>query len=289
MNGKQPKELLQLWLDRQLEPEARDWLHQQQAELGKGGGDRAFYLAISFVQRRLGKADLALDADDLAAARAARPDWDPADWSVDQAGRLLFLLEAGGSGEAFAARLKTLFSTADVAETITFLRGLPLYPDPTLHLARAREGARSNMRPVFEAVAHNNPYPKEVFDENAWNHMVLKALFIGSRLYLIQGLEERANLDLALMLRDYAHERWAAGRELSPELWRPVGRFADKAAMADLEKVLKTGTDLEQAAAALALADCPRPEAKAILAEAPGLASAIESGSLTWQALGQQL
>lgn len=287
--GKQPKELLRHWLDRQLEPEAGDWLAQQLDELGRGAADRALYMAISFVQRRLGKADLALSPEDLAAAQAARSGWDPADWSVDQAARILLLLEAGGTGEAFAGRLKTLFSTADVAETITFLRGLPLYPDPPLHQARAREGARSNMRPVFEAVAHHNPYPKEVFDENAWNHMVLKALFVGSRLFPIQGLEERANPELASMLRDYAHERWAAGRPVTPELWRCIGRFADKDAMADLAKVLETGAPLEREGGALALADCPRPEAKAILGQAPDLAATIKSGQLSWQTLGQKL
>ena len=74
------------------------------------------------------------------------------------------------------------------APTPTFYRGLPLYPDASLHEARAREGLRSAMRPIFEAVAHANPYPAERFDEPGWNQMVLKALFIGSTLAPIQGL-----------------------------------------------------------------------------------------------------
>jgi hypothetical protein len=284
-----PVQLLEVWLDRQLAGEARHWLHAQLPAVAAGDGDRALFMAISFVQRRLGKADLALDAGDLVAAREARPGWDPSDWSVDQAARILLLLEGGGSGAAFAEKLKKLMATSDVAETITFLRGLPLYPDPALHQARAREGARSNMRPVFEAVAHKNPYPVEVFDENAWNHMVLKALFVGSTLHPIQGLEARANPELASMLRDYAHERWAAGRPVTPELWRCIGRFADTAALADLDKVLTTGMPREREGAALALADCPKPEAKDLLAEAPDLAAAIAAGTLTWTALGQKL
>jgi len=284
-----PIRLLEAWLDRQLHGEARDWLHQQRADVAAGAGDRSLFLAISFVQRRLGKADLALEAADLEAANAARPGWNPADWSVDQAARILLLLEGGGKGEAFAVKLKKLMATSDIAETITFLRGLPLYPDPTLHLARAREGARSSMRPVFEAVAHNNPYPVEQFDQNAWNHMVLKALFVDSTLHPIQGLEERANAELAAMLRDYAHERWAAGRPVTPELWRCVGRFADADALADLEKVLATGAARERQGAALALAACPKAEAKALLAAAPDLAASIADGTLTWQALDQQL
>jgi hypothetical protein len=284
-----PIRLLEVWLDRQLDGEARDWLNQQRADVAAGAGDRSLFLAISFVQRRLGKADLALEAADLEAANAARPGWNPADWSVDQAARILLLLDGGGKGEAFAVKLKKLMATSDIAETITFLRGLPLYPDPTLHLAQAREGARSSMRPVFEAVAHNNPYPVEQFDQNAWNHMVLKALFVDSTLHPIQGLEERANAELAAMLRDYAHERWAAGRPVTPELWRCVGRFADADALADLEKVLATGTARERQGAALALAACSKAEAWALLARAPDLAAAIADGTLTWQALDQQL
>ena len=284
-----PMRLLKAWLDRQLDGVARDWLHTQLGEVAQGDSDRALFMAISFVQRRIGKADLALDPADLQAAQAARAGWDPSDWSVDQAARILLLLEGGGSGTAFAERLKKLMATSDVAETITFLRGLPLYPDPELHQARAREGARSNMRPVFEAVAHNNPYPVEMFDQNAWNHMVLKALFVGSALHPIQGLEARANPELASMLRDYAHERWAAGRPVTPELWRCIGRFADSAALADLERVLTTGTASEQDGAALALSQCPKPEARALLAKSPDRAAAIEAKKLTWTKLGQKL
>jgi len=159
--------------------------------------------------------------------------------------------------DAFAARLRSLLQTADLSEAICFLRGLPLYPDPALHLARAREGARSGMRPVFEAVAHANPYPAEVFDEAGWNQLVLKALFIETALAPIQGLDRRANPTLARMLRDYAHERWAAGRRVSPELWRCVGPFADGAAREDLARVLRTGDEAERAAARAALDAAP--------------------------------
>ncbi|CAN5665690.1 hypothetical protein BH23PSE1_BH23PSE1_14040 [soil metagenome] len=282
-----PADLLEAWLARQLGAAEREWLDG--AIGGAGESDRGLFMAVSFVQRKLGKADLALTPEDRAAAETARPGWDPSDWSVDQAARVLLLLRAGGTGDAFAAQLRTLFSTADVAETIAFLRGLPLYPDPERHVMRAREGARSNMRPVFEAVAHRSPYPMERFDENAWNHMVLKALFVGAALHPIEGLEARANPELARILRDYAHERWAAGRPVTPEFWRGVGRFVDAGALADLERVLSSGAALEREGAALALADCPRPEAKALLGAVPDLEAAIGRGDLTWPGLGRTL
>jgi hypothetical protein len=281
-----PAVLLTGWLRRQLPAAAADWLDQQLARLG-AVADRDLYVVLGLVPRRLGRDDLELTDADIAQAQAARPGWDPRGWSVDQAARVLVLLTAGGSGERFAARFVQLCRTADVAEAIAFYRGLPLYPEPSLLEAQAAEGTRSNMRAVFEAVAHRNPYPREQFSENRWNHMVLKALFVGSTLAPIQGLDQRANPALMRMLCDYAHERWAAGRPVSPELWRCVGAFADAEALADLQRVLATGAATERRAAALALAACPDPQAKALLAAAPDLAAAIERGELGWDRLAR--
>ena len=282
-----PNKLLHSWLHRQLPAAARVWLDEQLGKLGGEVRDRDLYLALGLVPRRLGKADLELSAADLAAAEQARPGWDPRGWSVDQAARVLILLHAGGTGERFAARFAQLCRTADVAEAIALYRGLPLYPDPARLEAQAAEGTRTNMRAVFEAVAHRSPYPKEQFAENRWNHMVLKALFVGSTLHPIQGLDDRANATLARMLCDYAHERWAAGRPVSPELWRCVGLHADAEALGDLQRVLATGDATERKAAALALAACPDAKASALLGQAPDLAAAVARGELTWDNLSE--
>ena len=87
------------------------------------------------------------------------------------------------------------------------------------------------------------------------------------------------------MLCDYAHERWAAGRPVAPELWRCVGPFADAEALADLQRVLATGDATERQAAALALAAARDPQAKQLLAAAPDLAAAVERGALGWSGL----
>lgn len=284
--GRRPavRELLQIWLDRAVPAPAAAWLRESAARLAADAGDRDVYRAFGEVVRRVGKDDLALSAADLAAARQARPDWDPAATSVDQAARLLLVL-ALAEGPRFAERLEQLFATADLGELIAFYRGLPLFPQPEAWLARAGEGARSNIRAVFEAVAHRNPYPAERFPEAAWNQMVLKALFVGASLFPIQGIDRRHNPELARMVVAFAHERRAAGRPVSPELWRCVGRFADGDALADLAAVLATGSATERAAAALALAAAPGEEARRLLATVPLLARAIAERRLTWDAL----
>lgn len=280
-----PTVLLCRWLEQRLTDGRAQWFTEQFEKLRRGAPERDLYIALGYVTRRLGKADLALTPAELDEAQTVRPGWNPGDWSIDQAARLAFVLADGMDGAAFKTRLEQLFRTADIAELITFYRGLPLYPNPELHVARAREGARSGMQPIFEAVAHRNPYPREQFDENAWNHMVLKALFIGSRLDPIDGLDARANAPLMRMLCDYAHERWAAGRPVSPELWRCVGPHADAKAIADLDRVLTTGTAVERQAAALALSASPRSEAREVLAKNAELARAAKSGELTWVAI----
>ena len=291
-----PLDLLQLWLTRQLAEPARLWFKKQMTTLSPDAADRELYMALGLVPRKLGKEDLALLPSDIVQAGNARPGWDPSDLSVDQAARIAILLKAGGAGEAFRDRFVQLCRTADMAEQVAFYRGLPLYPDPELLQHQAGEAARTNMRSVFEALAHKNPYPFEQFDENRWNHMVLKALFIGSRLHPIQGLGQRANPELARILRDYAHERWAAGRDVTPELWRcvgdaPIGHLGPDAdgTLDDLERALEGEDQRERQGAALALASLSEPRAKAILRTAPDLTEAIESGELSWDSLAAQL
>ncbi len=264
------------------------WLDEQLAGLAADPSERKLHIALGMIPRRLGKADLALGPGDLEAARGARPDWDPGGWSVDVAARVLVLCETAADGAPFARRFTELCRSADVGEAIALYSGLPLYPSPESLEAQAAEGLRTNMRAAFEAVAHRNPFPRERFGENRWNQMVLKALFIGSALVPIQGLDERANPELARILCDYAHERWAAGRPVTPELWRCVGPFAVGGALSDLERALTGGDETGRKAAALALTASPAPGAKEVLKRAGEFTAAIASGELTWNSLARE-
>jgi hypothetical protein len=162
MTPVEPLELLREWLRRQLPGDAADWL-ESQVVASRAATDRSLFVAITLVHRRIGKADLDLSAKDAAAADTARKGWRPTGWGLDQAARVFLLLAAGGTPDHFAARLEQLFATADVSELIAFYRGLPLYPDQPRYVNRAGEGVRTNMKTVFEAVAHGNPYPVEQF------------------------------------------------------------------------------------------------------------------------------
>jgi hypothetical protein len=280
-----PLSLLAGWLSARVPAEAATWFEAGAARLHSGAADRELFLTTSLVGRKLGHAPLGLGAAELASAAAARKDWDPSDWTVDQAARIYFLLVSTPDGAELERRLDRLCAAADVGELVAFYRGLPLYPDPERHVMRAAEGVRSNMRSVFEAVAHHNPYPAERFAEGAWNQMVLKALFVGTRLDRVVGLDLRRNAALAGMLRDYAHERWAASRPVSPELWRCIGPFAAEAGLDDFRRLLARGTTAERQAAVLALLESPDPAAAALLQGEMPLVEAARAGGFDWNTL----
>lgn len=282
--------VLEDWVYGKAEETGAGWLRAQQDRIEKGAPDWMFFTAFSSVPRHLGKQDLSLSEADLRLATEARRGWDPAGWSLDQAARALLVLTLPSDDAAlYTSMLERIFQTADVGESVALHQALPLLPHPDRWVFRATEGIRSNMSSVFDAVALRNPFPSEQFDESQWNQMVLKAVFVGSPLHLIQGLDERANPRLARMMRDFAHERWAASRPVTPELWRIVGRYAGDEWIGDLEQVLLSGTAAEQQAAALALSESPSGRAGAILSNQPELSGGIARGEISWRHVSEAL
>lgn len=242
------------WIVERTDARGAAWFRTAINDVAYAASERALGMAIGLAPRRLGKGDLALSPADLARAAALRPGLDLGDWSLDQLARVALMAASyTGDDAAFAARFDSFCTTAEINELIALCRGLPLYPNAALLEPRAREAIRSGMKPVFEAVAHRNPYPRETFAEDAWNQMVVKAFFIGATLWPIQGLDARANPALARMLVGLAQERWAAQRFVSPELWRCVAPHADREGVEALMRGWKDGSDKDRLAIALAL------------------------------------
>jgi hypothetical protein len=272
--------LLQTWLATRLPAEKLSWLIEK-GHAAAGQDRKALYLTFGLIPRHVGKGDLQLSTAELSIAASVRPGWQPELWTVDQAARSWLLLQwpADDVG-AYVTVLDQLFTAGEVHELVALYQALPLLPHAASHQLRCAEGIRTNIRAVFDAIAHRNPYPAETLSEPQWNQLVLKCLFVGAKLDPVTGLDTRANAALAVMLTEFAHERWAAGRPVSPELWRPVGPFATGSQIHDLQRVLTTGTDLEQQAARLALQSCRDPEAARLLS-----ATATSATSMTWSAI----
>ena len=275
--------LLQSWITPVLDARGLDWVHQKVEAIEGGAESWIFFSSFSAVPRYTGKAELNLDAKALAEAEALRSGWNPASWSVDQATRSLIALSLPSDDKSsYLNVMEKVFNAADIGESVALYQTLPLLPYPEAFADRASEGLRSNMTSVFEAVALRNPFPSEYFEENAWNQMVLKSCFVGSSLHSIEGIDQRSNETLARMLVDYAHERWAASRTVTPDLWRPVGPFVTERYIEDLKRVLKDEDPVHQESAALALSTSSSPEAAALLGTRADLKERIERGELMW-------
>ena len=157
------RRLLRDWLRRQLPADKFAWLEGELAKL-REARRRATSTCCSAWRRESSAAPtLIFRPDDLAAAGKARAGWDPRFWTVDEAARILALLEFAAAAKNFAEAFMALCRTAEVGEAVALYRGLPLYPEPAALEWQVGEGLRTSMRAIFEAIAHRSPYPEGEF------------------------------------------------------------------------------------------------------------------------------
>lgn len=168
-----------------------------------------------------------------------------AHWTLDQVARLAILTQLDEK------QVDLLFETAEMQEAVALTKALPYLANQTNFLLRATDAVRSNMGPVFDAIAFGNTYPKDYFSEAAWNQLVLKCIFNDKAIHQIMGLDERANEQLAITLSDFAHERWSASRRVPSQVWRLIPRFMNDTLRADVEKLAHSENPSDVLAASL--------------------------------------
>lgn len=218
--------LLFNWLEKRNSKIDLAWLNRQAKEIYHSASEKTLFTSFSAASRYLNQDKLDLSSEELRAALALETGWNPTNWTLEQVGRTILLLSfSAENATKYLATLDKIIEAADVGEVIACYQSLSLLPYPKMFQLRAAEGVRSNMTSVFNAVALNNTYPAQYLDNLAWNQMVLKALFVGSSLKFIYGLERRNNQQLSQMLVDYACERLSANRTVSSELWELVMPF----------------------------------------------------------------
>lgn len=171
---------------------------------------------------------------------------------------------------------------ADIKELVVLYKGLFFLKNAADFILTVQEGIRTNMVAVFDAIALANPFAAKYLPVDAWNQLVLKALFMGRPLYQIIDLDLRKNEKLALIIHDYIHERWSAGRLVSPEIWRLVSGFVNWEVAADLIKAIQTGELLTQQAAVKALKE------SSFFNENEIPEKVLSQSTVTWEAIGTQ-
>ncbi len=196
---------------------------------------------------------------------------------------LIKVLEA--DEEFFSPKVANIIQVADTSELETFLKFLILLPNPEKYKTAAVDALRTNISTIFGAIAYNNPYPGKYFNEQQWNQMYLKTIFIEGDLNAILDIDERANKDLTRIIFDYAHERWAASRQIDPFFWRPVSNFLNEELLSDMKRLLESENYMENKAAALCLFNSDQTEAQEMLKQYPELLEKITNKTISWSSL----
>jgi hypothetical protein len=275
--------LLEDLLAARLAPPAQTWLDQQLVALRQAFTRPQLYLAFAAAPRWVGKGELRPTPAQADEARRLRPGLDLGPWTLAQTARTVLLATVPPQpAPGYVATIEQLFDTAEMNELVALYAALPLLAHPAAFAHRAAEGVRSNMATVFGAVALGNPYPAEQLDETAWNQMFLKAVFTGRNLAQVYGVDDRANDQLGQICVDYAHERWAAHRPVTPELWRPLAGRVTQAHLPDLARLFADPLEVQQAAAALVCAASNYGPARQLLAQQPGWPQKIADQVWDW-------
>lgn len=286
-SGIEIKRFLERILENRAEEKSIIWLRQKAEQLESSSINSTFFLAFSQASRFFKKENPGLSKQEKEQAEQLVSGFDPGHWDLLQTARTYLLLHFPQEKERWFAAINQLFETGDMYEQQALYAALPLLPFQEELLPRAIEGCRTNMTLIFDAIALNNPFPAKHFPEANWNQLVLKSIFMQRPLYRIQKLDERRNPALAAIASDFAHERWAAGRPVMPELWRLVVPFINEKFVADLKKVLASHEQLEVEAGLLALYGCESEVAKQLLQGHNEEVMAIEYGEISWEKIGR--
>ncbi|WP_316830502.1 EboA domain-containing protein [Pedobacter aquatilis] len=227
--------------------------------------------AFVMLPRKTGKAGLKVSAEQQSALEAAGFGYINK-WTIDQLARVWLLgKQSFEAAEQAHPVIENLFLSAEMNEAVALYSALPFLTKPESWAMRCAEGIRSNIGSVLEAIMENNPYPAKYLGEAAWNQLVLKAFFTEKAIDKIAGIGERANKPLALTLSDYARERYAAGREVNPRLWRFMAPFINDEIFEAIKIGLTKPDQAAQEAIVLAIAKSDYQPAKVYISQIPEL------------------
>lgn len=263
-----------------LPPEDHVWLEEQLGSILESQNVSGLYLFYSLLGSRIESVEIVLN-ESKAPLKVYLRKQKVNQLELARIYLLIRVLEA--DFDYFAPKVAKIIELADRSELITFLKYLVLLPGADFFKDTAVEALRTNITPVFEAISMNNPYPSLYFNEQQWNQMYLKAAFMQLNLGHIVDVEKRSNRELARIISDYAHERWAASRQIDAMIWRPVGPYMNAELLKDMERLSNSDRPEENRAAALCCYHSGDEKAmEYIHAKAPKLVESIKNKELNW-------
>jgi hypothetical protein len=280
------KQMLTKSIEKNVSPENYSWLRDKAAQSADKNSGYQLNVTFTAIPRKTGKKEVALEESEIKSLESLLPGFTIQNWTIDRVARVWLLMQLEGlDKETYLSRIENLFPQAEMNELVALYSSLPVLAYPEAWTWRCAEGIRSNIGTVLEAIMYFNPYPARYLDEGAWNQLVMKAFFTDKNVNNIIGLDERGNPNLANTVFDYVEERWAAGREVNPQIWRLTGKYMDEPHFYMMEKLFKQANEAEMQAAALTCADSSFQKCKFLLDNYAQLKTAIERHQLSWETI----
>ena len=262
------------------------WLEEKAILIKSGNYVSQLHLSFAAIPRKTGKKIIDINRDQKKQIDSILPGFFIDDWPLHRLCRAWLLMQVNAAEkDNYYNEIESLFKNVEMNELVDLYAALPVLAYSATWVKRCVEGIRSNIGIVLEAIMCHNPYPSKFLDEAAWNQLVLKAFFTDKNVARIIGLDERANAQLAATLIDYAHERWAAGRPVSIQLWRLVGKFIDETNFSDIKTLFASNDLTARKASALACSQSEYEPAKNLLNTAPDIKKEIIENKLNWMNL----
>ncbi len=260
-----------------------DWLEQKLGQIKKEKSGKDLFLTYSLIGARTPDTPLEhlhLEDKELEAYLELQGA------TLRQMARIFLLVDVLVADPTFfTPKVNNIIQVADTSELVTFLKYLMLLPEAGSFKVTAVDTLRTNISTVFDAITLNNPYPSLYFNDQQWNQMYLKAAFMQRDLSRIVDIDKRANADLARIISDYAHERWAASRDIDPYFWRPVTQFLEGQLLSDMDRLLQSDKETERMAGALCCYNSNNERANELLRKYPEELQQVENKKISWKNL----
>ncbi|TMU56535.1 EboA domain-containing protein [Flagellimonas algicola] len=201
-----------------LSLEEQDWLNLK--TVGIKENTKRFPIFFSQASRFITKDVPEWHTGEIQELNSIYPGFGNTDWTKQDLARTVLVCSLDTNKDAQV--LSGFFEIAEMKELVALYKSLFLLDNAADFAPQVKEGVRTNMVNVFDAICLGNPFAAAYLEDPAWNQLILKAVFMDRPLYKVQNIDKRRNKELAYMLQDYIQERWAANRTVSPEVWRLV-------------------------------------------------------------------
>ena len=199
------------------------WLSSKIAIVSQIETSSKFNVFFSLVSRFIENKTIICNDEEIETLEHIYPGFSKTTWNKQDIARVSLMIDLPVSVNK--AVLTSFFEIAEMKEQVSLYKALYLLQNASEFKPQVAEGIRTNMVNVFDAIASGNPFASSYLDDNEWNQLILKSFFMDRKIYNIQNIDTRKNENLANMLQDYVKERWAAGRQVSLEIWRMIDGY----------------------------------------------------------------